>query len=170
MRFEKLIPLFVFLFSACGHAADDIVERGRIYENDIQQIIANNTSESVETHLQKVSEVLVFLSFSMPEKSLEDWLRQCKKTNATPVIRGLIDNSFQKTMLKLTNLSQKTGTGVQLDPVLFKFFDIEQVPAVVVVNEIPKCPQTMQCIPVAFSRMYGNVTLDYALEKMRGEP
>jgi conjugal transfer pilus assembly protein TrbC len=105
----------------------------------------------------------------MPEKSLQAWLLQCKQSGATPVIRGLIHNSFKDTMTVIQTLSKKTGIGMQLDPILFKTFDITEVPAVVYVKDTPACPANMNCKPVNYDSLYGDVSLDYALEKMRGE-
>ena len=98
------------------------------------------TQESIAKHLKKVSQVLVFLSFSMPERSLHAWLLQCKQSGATPVIRGLIHNSFKETITTIQKLSQKTGIGMQQDPILFNTFAITAVPAVVYVKDIPLCP------------------------------
>lgn len=130
---------------------------------------AKNPKVPIVTHLKKVSLVLVFLSFSMPEKSLNAWLLQCKQSGATPVIRGLIHNSFKETMTVIQALSKKTGVGVQLDPILFKTFDITMVPAVVYVKDTPDCPANMDCKPVDYDSIYGDVSLDYALEKLRGD-
>jgi conjugal transfer pilus assembly protein TrbC len=122
--------------------------------------------EPIAKHLQKVSSVLVFLSFSMPEKSLEAWLLQCKQIGATPVIRGLLNNSFRATMTRIQVLAQKTGMGIQLDPILFKTFNVQYVPAVVYIKDMPECPSNMNCKPVDFDVLYGDVTLDYALDKL----
>lgn len=161
--------------------------RANEYVNDIQQInkgvTASNPSqeltqyttelrqrfersESISTHLKKVSHVVVFLSFSMPDKSLESWLRQCKISGATPVIRGLINNSFKETMSVIKTLSNKVGIGVQLDPLLFQTFGIKHVPAVVYAKDIPECPANMDCKPIAFDVLYGDVSLNYALGKI----
>ncbi len=127
---------------------------------------APKAQESIATHLKKVSQVLVFLSFSMPERSLQAWLLQCKQSGATPVIRGLIHNSFKETMTAIQKLSKKTGIGMQLDPILFNTFAITAVPAVVYVKDIPLCPANMNCKPVDYDKLYGDVSLDYALEKL----
>ncbi|WP_392536739.1 type-F conjugative transfer system pilin assembly protein TrbC [Legionella sp. 227] len=130
---------------------------------------ASKAQEPIATHLKKVSQVLVFLSFSMPERSLQAWLLQCKQSGATPVIRGLIHNSFKETMTAIQTLSQKTGIGMQLDPILFKMFEVTAVPAVVYVKDMPLCPANMDCKPVDYDKLYGDVSLDYALEKIDGE-
>lgn len=129
----------------------------------------NPEPEPITTHLKKVNQTLVFLSFSMPERSLTSWLLQCKQSGATPVIRGLIHNSFRETMLQIQKLAQKTGTGLQLDPILFKTFHVRAVPAVVHVKDMPACPANMDCKPVDFDIIYGDVSLDYALDKLQEE-
>jgi len=139
------------------------------YSAELTQLAkAAQPKESIAEHLQKVSQVLVFLSFSMPEKSLQGWLMQCKQSGATPVIRGLINNSFKDTFQTIRALSEKTGIGVQLDPILFKTFNITQVPSVVWVESHDICSDTMNCLPVSFDLIAGDVSLDYALEKMKG--
>ena len=139
------------------------------YADDVQRISQmHRPQEPIQEHLKKVGQVLVFLSFSMPEQSLKAWLNQCKQSGATPVIRGLINHSFKETIQKIQHLSQQTDMGLQLDPILFQAFGITQVPAVVTVNDYHYCPQQMSCKEVFFNKIYGDVTLDYALQKMRG--
>lgn len=185
----------LFSFSVTVFAADEAYitsiesnarNRANAFNQEIRQISKNlesseklgpiveftqapKTQESIATHLKKVSQVLVFLSFSMPERSLLAWLLQCKQSEATPVIRGLIHNSFKETMIAIKTLSQKTGIGVQLDPILFKTFEIAVVPAVVYVKDIPACPGNMNCKPVDYDKLYGDVSLDYALEKIESK-
>lgn len=125
-----------------------------------------NPKEPLRTHLKKVSHVVVFLSFSMSTKSLEAWLLQCNISGATPVIRGLINNSFKDTMAAIKALSKQSGIGMQIDPILFNTFSIQQVPAVVYVKDTPDCPSNMDCMPVVFDVIYGDVSLHYALGKL----
>ena len=191
-----IILLFSGVLSAGDNAwlqsiEDEANLRAKAYSDDIRQISATllasdisversqfNTSideikqkheEPIAIHLKKVSQVLVFLSFSMPEKSLHSWLLQCKQSGATPVIRGLIHNSFRETMVAIQTLSKKTGVGLQLDPILFKTFDVQIVPAIVHIKDMPPCPANMNCKPVDYDSLYGDVSLDYALEKMRSD-
>ncbi|MFA6302185.1 MAG: type-F conjugative transfer system pilin assembly protein TrbC [Legionella sp.] len=182
----------LFLCSACNATDFAAIElnannHANAYAKDVQQISKNyeaskksvqelqelsqalKTQEPITTHLKKVSQVLVFLSFSMPDKSLQAWLLQCKETGATPVIRGLIHNSFKETMTAIQLLSKKTGIGMQLDPILFKTFEIDVIPAVVYVKDTPDCPANMNCKSVDYDKLYGDVSLDYALEKMSDE-
>ena len=148
---------------------EQAITNSKRYADEVQRIAQSNMpKESIQDHLQKVGTVLVFLSFSMPERSLEAWLIQCKHQGATPVIRGLIHHSFKETIQRVHALSEKTGIGIQIDPILFQSFGITQVPAVVSVEDYHYCPTGMSCKEVSFNRIYGDVTLEYALQKMKG--
>ncbi len=176
MRFkEKKMRIILFgfliLLVSVSSAQNEVliataINNARLYTNEVQQL-ANQQKDSQALHLKKVSSTLVFLSFSMPEKSLESWLKQCKIYGATPVIRGLINNSFKETIQTIYRLSEKTQMGIQLDPVLFQTFDITQVPAVVSVTSVPDCPKAMDCKSISFDKLYGEVTLDYALARLK---
>ncbi len=110
------------------------------------------------------SNVLVFVSFSMPKESVKGWMREAEKIHAPVVIRGLVNNSFKATMQKMTELARDNHGGVQLDPTLFKLFNIKQVPAVVVTNYTP-CLANRTCVNT-YDVVYGDVHLDYALKKI----
>ncbi|HZW61156.1 MAG TPA: type-F conjugative transfer system pilin assembly protein TrbC [Candidatus Babeliales bacterium] len=110
------------------------------------------------------SNVLVFVSFSMPQTSIKGWMNEAEKIHAPVVIRGLVNNSFKATIQKMTELASDNHGGVQLDPTLFKTFNIKQVPAVVVTNNANCLPN--QTCTNTYDVVYGDVHLDYALEKI----
>ncbi len=87
--------------------------------------------------------VYVFISFSMPKESLQQWAAQAKKVHAPLVIQGLVDDSFTKTQQAVAALSSEHQSGVVLDPRLFRQYHIQQVPTVVVVNPTALKP----CLP-----------------------
>lgn len=113
--------------------------------------------------------ILVFVSFSMPQNSLEAYLRDAKKIHASVVIRGLIDNSFQKTFQKVATLVKSSGgDGIELNPLWFKRFDIQTVPAVVVVPEGSSCFKSDFCHKESdFDVMTGDIVLSAALKEIR---
>ena len=61
---------------------------------------------TTRTHTPQNSEmatsgdVLIFISFSMPEESLKQWIAQAQRIHAPLIIRGLINNSFTETQAK----------------------------------------------------------------------
>ncbi|MBS0349745.1 MAG: type-F conjugative transfer system pilin assembly protein TrbC [Proteobacteria bacterium] len=87
--------------------------------------------------------VYVFISFSMPKESLQQWAAQAKKVHAPLVIQGLVEDSFTKTQQAVAALSSEHQSGVVLDPRLFRQYHIHQVPSVVVVNPTALKP----CLP-----------------------
>jgi conjugal transfer pilus assembly protein TrbC len=99
---------------------------------------------------------MVFVSFSMPKDALLQWLQQANTVGAHVIIRGLVDNSFQKTAKVIADLIGDRPYGFQIDPTLFTKFSIDKVPAVVIQDE-----STNQ-----FDVIYGNTSLNYALKKL----
>jgi len=111
-------------------------------------------STDFKTETKGITPILIFVSFSMPQESLKGWLQQAKRVGAAVYIRGLVDNSFIKTAKAVTALLKDQKGGLLIDPPLFKKYAITEVPAVVVSNQGD------------FDVIYGDVTLDYALEKI----
>jgi type-F conjugative transfer system pilin assembly protein TrbC len=117
--------------------------------------IANNVFAAQEN---KKEQILIFVSFSMPEPSLKQWLIEAHQAGAHVVIRGLKNNSFKETASIMTKLLKDTNAGgIELNPVAFQKYKITKVPAVVVVNNESQ----------NYDVVYGNVTLEYALKEIR---
>ena len=110
------------------------------------------------------SPIIVFVSFSMPDASLKQWMRQAELIHAPVVVRGLVNNSFKETIKKMATFTRDNHGGVQLDPTLFKRFQINQVPAVVVWKDAG-CLPSQSCIE-NYDVIYGDVELSYALKKV----
>jgi len=128
------------------------------------------SSESTQSMTNKpMPAILIFVSFSMPQSSLEAYLRDAKKIHASVVIRGLIDNSFQKTFQRIATLVKSSnGEGVELNPLWFKRFDIAAVPAVVVVPQESVCFKNAICKKEKdYDVMTGDITLSAALRMIR---
>lgn len=104
------------------------------------------------------AKVLIFVSFSMPETSLQQWLSDANRLGASVVIRGLLNNSFKDTAVKVAKLIQenKSGSvgGIEINPLVFSEYNINKVPAVVVIDEFSN----------EYDLVYGNTTLEYALK------
>ncbi len=94
--------------------------------------------------------LLIFVSFSMPESSLKSLSREAQKQGAVLVMRGLYRDSFVQTAQKL----QQLGITVDIHPKLFETHHIVSVPTFVKIdNGRP------------LYSLKGNVTLDFALKK-----
>lgn len=121
------------------------------------------TNSDAQAHL------FVFISFSMPEQSLKNYLQAANKVGARVVVRGLINNDFTQTITRIQELVEEDNqSGVIVDPTLFAQFQIQRVPAVVVSEGAYPC-QEKECQFHTFDVLYGNVDLAYALEHIRAQ-
>lgn len=100
------------------------------------------------------SGIFVFVSFSMPKASLIELNKLAQKYNATLVMRGIYKNSFSEMRKKILEINPD-GLSINIDPKAFEKYNIKQVPTFVLVKENREV-----------SRLSGNVSLDYAHEKL----
>ena len=98
----------------------------------------------------KTKDVLIFVSFSMPEASLKSLFQEAQKQGAVLVMRGLYRDSFVQTAQKL----QQLGITVDIHPELFETHHIVCVPTFIKTNN-----------GRPLYSLKGNVTLDFALKK-----
>ena len=96
----------------------------------------------------QAGDLLIFVSFSMPQESLKALMTQAQKHGVRVVMRGLIENSWKKTREKLSEI----GLPIEIDPEAFQKYGVSAVPTFVKVTHD------------GFDSLGGNVTLDYALE------
>ena len=97
----------------------------------------------------------VFVSFSMPEKLMEETLAESARLHIPATLNGLYQDSMPKTMEKIFKFTQKVpDLAFQIDPTAFERFNIHQVPALVV--EQGDC----------FDVIYGTLTLTEGLSRI----
>ena len=114
--------------------------------------------------------LLVFVSFSMPDATLARLVDQAARARATLVLRGLVDGSLQKTVLRAQALIGQRKVGFQIDPQAFDRFSITAAPTFVLLKAgavaAPCAAGT--CFPASsFVAAAGDVSIDYALEYFR---
>jgi conjugal transfer pilus assembly protein TrbC len=114
--------------------------------------------------------LLVFVSFSMPDATLARLVDQAARARATLVLRGLVDGSLQKTVLRAQGLIGQRQVGFQIDPQAFDRFSVTAVPTFVLLKAgavaAPCAAGT--CFPASsFVAAAGDVSIDYALEHFR---
>ena len=132
----------------------------------VDQYVNQNTKQDVAQKIPS-SNVLIFVSFSMPSPSLEAYLRDAKKIHATLVLRGLIDNSFKKTFTRISEVVKAAGGGgFEVNPLLFKQFGIRNVPAVVILPSVDNCKANQSCVADVIK---GNISLPAALTEIRNK-
>lgn len=116
--------------------------------------------------VREQSDLLAFVSFSMPAESLTRLAREASKTGAILVFRGLKDNSLKATSAAFLPYS-KIGARAQIDPTAFKKYRVASVPRYVLNQGAldQGCEVTTQCNAQALS-VGGDVSLEFALERM----
>lgn len=123
---------------------------------------------------------LVFVSFSMPDSSLKQLLRDAGKIGAQLVLNGLIEDDVKTTSQRLLaiqgidpnadklpdGMDKTEVAGMGIDPTLFERLDIRHVPAFVLPLEpVRACAEGEGCPVFRHIRISGDVSLDYALEQ-----
>ncbi len=110
-------------------------------------------------------DLLVFVSFSMPEASLKRLATDAARTNAVLVIRGLKDGSLKQTLQAFEPLA-KLGASAILHPEAFTWNRIDSVPVFILGTAAGG-----GCDDAAVScrdslRIAGDASLEYILERM----
>ena len=111
------------------------------------------------------TDLLVFVSFSMPHASLERLAMDAARTDAVLVFRGPKDGSLKKTLQAFEPLA-KLGARAIIHPEAFTRNHVDSVPVVVLGNAASEgCEGTSGSCREAL-RLSGDASLDYILERM----
>jgi conjugal transfer pilus assembly protein TrbC len=114
--------------------------------------------------------LLVFVSFSMPEPTLQRLVDQAARAKATLVLRGFINGSLRETMWRVQRMIGKRRVAVQIDPQAFDRFAVSRTPSFVLVRDgaqAKDCASGFCYANDAFVATSGDVSLAYALEYMQ---
>lgn len=118
-----------------------------------------------------VYKLVAFVSLSMPEGSLKKLGRDLKKAGGVMIVRGtkygIGSEEWGKSIEALKPIVE-TGVQLEINPALFKQFQIKTVPTIVV---SPKGIASQGCQEEACTAgnigiIRGDVSLDYALDKL----
>lgn len=109
--------------------------------------------------------LMVFVSLSMPEKSLTDLAKETAKAGGVFILRGMVNGKMQDTLKALMPLSQ-TGIRVAMDPTLYQTYGVVAAPTFVLATRETAPCETQACDrPVPnHDKIAGNVPLKVALE------
>ncbi len=111
--------------------------------------------------------LLVFISFTIPQATLERLVDQAARAKATLVLRGFVSGSLRDTVLRVQRLIGKRNVAFQIDPQAFDRFQIDKTPSFVLVRDgaaVKPCTAGQCLANDAFVSVAGDVSLDYALE------
>jgi conjugal transfer pilus assembly protein TrbC len=122
-------------------------------------------SQKQVAHLQHQDkpQVMVLVTLSMPKKVLRTVLNQASMMNIPVVIRGFIDNDIAKTAKRekdiLTKgLAQPIPSGFEVNPLVFRAYQINHVPAYIATGNIACDVKNQICPDDSFDVVYGTVT------------
>ena len=116
----------------------------------------------------------IFVSLSMPDDLIQQYLDQALKHNGRVVIRGFYKGSFAETTKRLAGLISEDEIrriGVNIDPRAFETFGVETVPAIALAEKpLVRC-ETEDCVldVGAYDIIYGAVSVEYALERFASQ-
>lgn len=114
--------------------------------------------------------LLVFVSFSMPQPTLERLVDQAARAKASLVLRGFVNGSLKETVLRIQQLIGQRDVAFQIDPQAFDRFAIDKTPSFVLVRDgaQSKPCSSGQCFSTdAFVSTAGDVSVEYALEHIQ---
>lgn len=110
--------------------------------------------------------VLIFVSFAMPEATLQRLVDQAARAGATLVLRGLVNGSIRDTVTRMQALIGSRRVAVQIDPEAFDRYGITRTPSFVLAADGARAEAcaTRACgSSQQFVKVTGDVTLDYAM-------
>ena len=110
--------------------------------------------------------LLVFVSFTMPEPALDRLVDQAARAGATLLLRGLVDDSLQKTVTRVQRVIGTRKVDFQIDPQAFDRFSIAVTPSFVLIKDgsVPAPCAAGTCFDASsYALTLGDVSIDYAL-------
>ncbi len=104
--------------------------------------------------------VLIFVSFAMPEPTLQRLVDQAARAGATLVLRGLVNGSIRDTVTRMQALIGSRRVAVQIDPEAFDRHGITVMDGA----GAEACASRVCGSSQQFAKVAGDVTLDYAMQ------
>lgn len=132
---------------------------------DLGALVTEFGKPAMEGPKPRNEKLMVFVSLSMPEKSLIQLSRDMRHTGGVMVLRGLVNNSIKETMPALQEIA-KNGGRLVIDPTLYRDYEVDSVPTFIVSSGLVPACEDRACERVlpAHDRVKGDITLDAALE------
>ncbi len=136
----------------------------------VRALLGVEEETAIEQTAEKYAQTsaILFASFSMPEISLRQMMQEATQYGVTIVFRGFVNNSVFETREKLEQVfgQDDIAEAFAIDPTLFRRFDIQAVPALVVLGETLDVCETPLCsedpAPI-HDRLSGNIPLEASL-------
>lgn len=140
----------------------DLEQLARGYEANTDAIAAAQGFSSGPT-------LLIFVSFTLPQATLQRLVAQAAKSHAVLMVRGLVNGSLRETVTRVQQLVGDKRVAFQIDPQAFDRFGVNRAPTFVLVRagaQAQSCASGQCFASDAYVTVTGDVSLDYALERM----
>lgn len=138
-----------------GHSSTDLSLLPQRQQDLINRLQGNIAAQSTSMGEKDTFPAIYFVSLGIPREGLLPMLKDARRYNIPPTLRGLVNNDMRQTAAAMFELSKEDkDAGVQIDPTLFTQYNITTVPALVVT-----CPGNHDVIR-------GSLPLQQALEKV----
>lgn len=125
----------------------------------IDNTLQNNTNFTpIPTSKYQEGERYLLISWSLSDKSIENYMEQAIRHKVSLVMRGLKDNSIDITEKKWSEFPVDKREGITIYPQIFKDFNVTQVPAFIQIGKDGK-----------YDIVYGEVGIAYFLELIEKE-
>lgn len=159
---------YLFSESVVNQNQQFLAQYGKNSPLDINQTISdyNAMLKNAKSKLG-TNRLLVFISSSMPKKTITNLMHQGSALGAVFVVRGLINNSYVKTYKYFYQLKGDNTVGVMINPTLFKAFEIDSVPTFALYQSSQNLMQTACNVAPTYSKITGEVSIDYALTQLK---
>lgn len=111
--------------------------------------------------------LFIFVSFSIPDATLQRLVDQAERTKATLVLRGPTQSSIKQTVIRVQQLIGKRRVAFQIDPLAFERYGVATVPSFVLVKAGQKtgsCNEAACVQSGGYVAVSGDVSVDYALD------
>lgn len=127
---------------------------------DYNSLIKNAKSKLGDNRL------LIFISSSMPKKTIINLMQQASPLGAMFVVRGLINGSYVNTYKYFYNLKGDNTVGIMLNSTLFKAMQIDAVPTFALYQSDQDLIHTACNVTPKYTKVSGEVTVRYALGQL----
>ncbi|HDC4393531.1 TPA: type-F conjugative transfer system pilin assembly protein TrbC [Enterobacter cloacae] len=116
-----------------GHPSTDLSLLPQQQQDLINRLQGNIAAQSTSMGEKDTFPAIYFVSLGIPREGLLAMLKDARRYNIPPTLRGLVNNDMRQTAAAMFELSKEDkDAGVQIDPTLFTQYNITTVPALVV--------------------------------------
>lgn len=127
--------------------------------------LARQFSQSSMPTKQPATELMIFVSFSMPREALLRIVDQSEKSGALLIFRGFKGDKLTEMAHHIASLIGKHRVEALVHPPAFSQFKITQVPALVIAQADANVQMTGGCAQAdRYVKVTGDVSQDYALD------